>query len=411
MPLEDYKVLRRIAEGRFGTVFAATKLCDGTKVAIKKIRARRNLPGLDFDPWYKSAQREQEVLRVVRHENVVELIEHLVEPGATTAVLIYQYLAWDLATIAEKRKPLQEGHVKCVMKMLLTGVAYLHASGVMHRDLKPPNLLIDGSTGQLKIADFGSARFLPADDVAPTAAMDGGYALSEAEDATHGLMTRDVCTRWYKSPEMLFGSVDYSLGVDLWAVGCIFGELLSSEGQPLFAGGSDLEQLCFIFQAVGTPNEAEWPEVRQCPDYAKVAFKPKEPHRPKISDICSADSTGLIWGFLELNPKHRTTAVSALAHAFFLRGCPLADPRSLIEGLEEGTGHHHHEVNEGPMTPVSFCDFASDCSDLIYQAADDEFEPVGIETTACGLWDQAEEPATGRRTPSPPRDGVHRLKG
>ncbi len=89
----------RIAEGRFGTVFSAFHRASGRKVAVKKIRARKNLPGLDFDPWFKSAERERDVLSTVAHENVIELLEHLVEPDAAMAVLVYPYLAWDLATV------------------------------------------------------------------------------------------------------------------------------------------------------------------------------------------------------------------------------------------------------------------------------------------------------------------------
>ena len=89
----------RIAEGRFGTVFSACHRASGRKVAVKKIRARKNLPGLDFDPWFKSAERERDVLSTVAHENVIELLEHLVEPDAAMAVLVYPYLAWDLATV------------------------------------------------------------------------------------------------------------------------------------------------------------------------------------------------------------------------------------------------------------------------------------------------------------------------
>ena len=94
-----WEVTRRIAEGRFGTVFAACHLPTGKKVAIKKIRARKNLPGLDFDPWFKSAERERDVLETVKHSNIIELLEHFVEPDAAIAILVYPYLAWDLATV------------------------------------------------------------------------------------------------------------------------------------------------------------------------------------------------------------------------------------------------------------------------------------------------------------------------
>ncbi|OLP91930.1 Cyclin-dependent kinase 10 [Symbiodinium microadriaticum] len=131
MPLSDYKVQRRIAEGRFGTVFAATNTVTGQTVAVKKIRARKNLPGLDFDPWYKSAERERDVLVAVRHENIIELLEHCVEPGAVMAVLIYPFLSWDLATVLELHKPMEEGQTKTLLSMLLSGLAHLHSCFVV----------------------------------------------------------------------------------------------------------------------------------------------------------------------------------------------------------------------------------------------------------------------------------------
>ncbi|CAK9099864.1 unnamed protein product [Durusdinium trenchii] len=393
MSLVDYQVTRRIAEGRFGTVFAACHRPTGQEVAIKKIRARKNLPGLDFDPWFKSAERERDVLETVKHCNIIELLEHHVEPDATMAILIYPYLAWDLATVLERKKPLNEGSVKVLLRMLLEGVAFLHEHGVMHRDLKPPNLLIDGSSGELKVADFGSARFLQ-----------GTSSRSFGEQ----LMTRDVCTRWYKSPEMLFGSVTYSLGVDLWAVGCTFAELLSSVA--LFPGGSDLEQLCLIFQALGTPDEADWPEVRELPDYSKVQFQHRAPDIPDLGDRSDA-AKELVWAFMRLNPVQRISAPQALFHRFFLEGCPASRAEEVLEGLSD-FGHHQLEANVGSISPVGLSEFGSDCSLLSIPG---DLQPVEVETTACGLWDNAdalEEPPLRRgcQTPPPPADGIHKFK-
>ncbi|CAJ1421923.1 unnamed protein product [Effrenium voratum] len=424
MPLTDYQVTGRIAEGRFGTVFAARQLSSGRAVAVKKIRARRNLPGLDFDPWYKSAERERDVLVDVKHTNIVELLDHYVEPGAAMAVLVYPYLSWDLATVLEHKKPLSEEAVKGIARMLLRGVAFLHEHRVVHRDLKPPNMLMDGQTGQLKVADFGSARFLPSVTDLERSSF---QTCSES-----GLMTRDVCTRWYKSPEMLFGSVNYSFGVDLWAAGCTVAEMML--GNALFPGGSDLEQLCLIFQALGTPDEEDWPGVRKLPDYHKVSFKQRargarrngaleaqgfqqkksasRVARPEIPDLGSFSpmSQSLAWAFLPLNPGRRLGAAEALLHEFFQSA--ESDPTALLEGLPE-SGHHQSEANEGPISPIGLSEFGSDCSALSFSGA--VLEPVTVETTTCGLWDDAEadgetDVQKAPRTPTPPRDGVHKFK-
>jgi len=412
MPLVDYEVTGRIAEGRFGTVFSACHRASGRKVAVKKIRARKNLPGLDFDPWFKSAERERDVLSTVAHENVIELLEHLVEPDAAMAVLVYPYLAWDLATVLEKKRPLSEGIIKIVMQMLLEGVSFLHHHSVVHRDLKPANLLVD-ETGQLKVADFGSARFLPnrrqpmdSERIVDTFSMFG--------NDRHGdqLMTRDVCTRWYKAPEMLFGSVTYSLGVDLWAIGCTFADILSPSDHALFPGGSDLEQLCLIFQALGTPDEDDWPEIRELPDYPKVSFTKREPELPVIEIQNSKESQAcadLLWAFLRLNPKQRISAGEALLQKFFQEGCSVPSREAVVEGLPV-SGHHQVEANVGPISPVGLSEFGSDCSLL----SCGELQPVTVETTSCGLWEEGgcmEVPVQNRcRTPSPPADGIFKFK-
>jgi len=312
-------------------------------------------------------------------------------------------LAFDVATVLERKRPLSDGMVKCLMKMLLEGVSFLHQHNVVHRDLKPANLLVDES-GLLKVADFGSARFLPF-EVSNSDSFDS-FDLGKGDQ----LMTRDVCTRWYKAPEMLFGSVTYSLGVDLWAVGCTFADFVSPS-DALFPGGSDLEQLCLIFQAIGTPDEDDWPEVRELPDYPKVSFAKREPKKPVIEMHDSAESEAcadLLWAFLRLNPKQRISAAEALRQKFF-QGC-ISSPADVVEGLPE-SGHHQAEANVGPISPVGLSEFGSDCSLLSISG---ELEPVTVETTSCGLWEEAghmETPERSRcRTPSPPRDGIHKFK-
>ncbi|CAE7219509.1 cdk20, partial [Symbiodinium sp. CCMP2456] len=118
--------------------------------------------------------------------------------------------------------------------------------------------------------------------------------------------------------------------VDLWATGCSFAELISVAADALFPGGSDLEQLCLIFQALGTPDEEDWPEIRHLPDYSKVSFKTKPPNRPDLSPAASADAQDLLWSFLRLNPRHRLSAREALGHQFFLGGAPAVPAPAIV---------------------------------------------------------------------------------
>lgn len=424
--MDGYEIAGKLAEGRFGVVFAACHIETGQKVAIKKIRARRPMPGLNMDPWSRSAEREVEILSQVRHHHIIRLLDHVESPSTGTFTLVYERLAWDVETVLERRKPLEEGEVKTIMQMLLTGLAYLHGVEVMHRDIKPSNLLMEAATGIVKIADFGSARFSPAAASSPDTQKHCREleAMPECEQT----LTREVCTRWYKSPEMLFGSIDYDFTVDLWAVGCVLGVLLSPTGQAVFEGMSDIDQLCCIFKLRGTPREEDWPEVVLLPDYGKIAFTAVEaqPFALQSQGCCSAEALELLEALLQLNPAKRAMAAEALDANFFLAFPTAAQPQSLVSSL----GNPDDLITKLPDE-----DFGSDGSDFV--SPDWEFEAVPIETTSCGLWDNqvasgapqdpadsspqpfqaapAAEPVAAtarvrRSTPPPPKSGIHRYK-
>lgn len=194
-------------------------------------------------------------------------------PHGAGFVLAFEFMLSDLAEVVRHaQRPLAQAQVKSYMQMLLKGVAFCHANNIVHRDLKPANLLISAS-GQLKIADFGLARvFSP----------DGGR-----------LYTHQVATRWYRAPELLYGARQYDQGVDLWAVGCILGELLN--GSPLFPGENDIEQLCCVLRILGTPSPQVWPVCRG-PGGGSVLHPPNSmrlslmgPFLAAILDLCPPD--------------------------------------------------------------------------------------------------------------------------
>ncbi|KAJ3102958.1 MCM DNA helicase complex subunit mcm6 [Phlyctochytrium planicorne] len=203
-------------------------------VAIKKIKIGQFKDGLDL-----SAIREVKFLQELRHPNVVEepyiqLID--VFAHKTNLNLVLEYLDSDLEMIIKNRNVVfSAGDVKSWMLMTLRGTYHCHRSFILHRDLKPNNLLL-AKDGNLKLADFGLARDF------------GDYSKP---------MTSQVVTRWYRAPELLLGAQRYGYGVDIWAIGCIFAELLLRV--PYLAGNSDIEQLQTIFRALGTPTDEEWP--------------------------------------------------------------------------------------------------------------------------------------------------------
>jgi cyclin-dependent kinase 7 len=227
-----YEKIKHLGEGQFAHVYQARDTITGDIVAIKKIKlaSRKEMEdGID-----RSAIREIKLLREIEHDNVIWLRD--VIGHRKNIQLVMDFMETDLEVLIRNLDvTLTSGHVKNIMLQLLLGLEHLHINWILHRDLKPNNLLMN-SAGRLKITDFGLAR----------------YFGSPNREYSHM-----VVTRWYRSPELLFGARGYGTGVDIWAVGCILGELFLRK--PVFPGESDIDQLVKIFNVLGTPKEETWP--------------------------------------------------------------------------------------------------------------------------------------------------------
>ena len=258
--LEDYEVGDQIGEGTSGQVCAATHRRTGQLVAIKRIKLTSRTEGVRGD-----VLREIRLLQELQsHPNIMQLVDCVVSHEREIFV-VYERLDANLEqVIQDQRIVLTVPHIKRYMVMLLEGLAFLHANWVLHRDIKPDNLMFSNTARQLKLIDFGLAR---------------------SYGSPGRPMTPDVVTIYYKAPELLFMSGDeavcgargrdaagchYGVGVDMWAVGCVFGELLLR--RPLFmcdAPHGDLQQLMKVFSYLGTPTEEDWPGMGALPSFVE----------------------------------------------------------------------------------------------------------------------------------------------
>ena len=189
-----------------------------------------------------TAIREMSILKELKHPNVVRLLN--VIHDNSILYLIFEFLDQDLKMyMSHIKQPFSPLLLKSYVNQLLVGIEHCHSHRMMHRDLKPQNLLID-KAGTLKLADFGLAR---------------------AFTAQHRTYTHEVVTLWYRAPEILLGGKHYSPPMDIWSVGCIFAEMANRKA--LFPGDSEIDQLFKLFSLLGTPNDQVWPGVTSFPDY------------------------------------------------------------------------------------------------------------------------------------------------
>lgn len=284
-----YKKIEFLGEGQFATVYKACDVETNTIVAVKKIKIG-NKEELK-DGINRTALREIKLLRELKHTNVINLMDVFGQKSDIS--LVFDFMDTDLEVIIKDNNiVLTPANVKSYMLMTLQGLEYLHNNWILHRDLKPNNLLVN-SSGVLKIGDFGLAKFF---------------------GSPNRVYTHQVVTRWYRCPELLYGARNYAQGVDMWAVGCILAELLLRV--PFFPGDSDLDQLMRIFQVLGTPTEQSWPGMLGLSDY--IRFKPF-PGTP-LRDIFTAagnDLLQLLEQLLAINPLDRCSCEHALQLPYF----------------------------------------------------------------------------------------------
>lgn len=307
--VDEFERLNKIDEGTYGVVYRARDKKTGEIVALKKVKMEKEREGFPL-----TSLREINILLSFHHPSIVDVKEVVVGSNLDSIFMVMEYMEHDLKGLMETMKqPFSQSEVKCLMLQLLEGIKYLHDNWVLHRDLKTSNLLLN-NRGELKICDFGLAR---------------QYG-SPLKPYTHL-----VVTLWYRAPELLLGSKQYSTAIDMWSLGCIMAELLSKE--PLFNGKSEFDQLDKIFKTLGTPNEKIWPGFSKLPG-VKVNFIKHQYNllRKKFpatsftgSPVLSDAGFDLLNSLLTYDPDKRITAEAALNHDWF-REVPLPKSKDFM---------------------------------------------------------------------------------
>ncbi|XP_064813120.1 cyclin-dependent kinase 11B-like isoform X4 [Oncorhynchus masou masou] len=298
--VEEFQCLNRIEEGTYGVVYRAKDKKTDEIVALKRLKMEKEKEGFPI-----TSLREINTILKAQHPNIVTVREIVVGSNMDKIYIVMNYVEHDLKSLMETMKqPFLPGEVKTLMIQLLRGVRHLHDNWILHRDLKTSNLLLSHK-GILKVGDFGLAR-------------EYGSPLKP--------YTPVVVTLWYRSPELLLGAKEYSTAVDMWSVGCIFGELLTQK--PLFPGKSEIDQINKIFKDLGSPSEKIWPGYNELPAVKKMTFTeyPYNNMRKRFGALLSDQGFDLMNKFLTYCPSKRILSDEALKHEYFRETPQPIDP-------------------------------------------------------------------------------------
>lgn len=379
---DRYRIVGFISSGTYGRVYKALGR-NGKPVgefAIKKFKPDKEGEQISYTGISQSAIREMSLCSELRHANVIRLCEIMLEDKCI--FMVFEYAEHDLLQIIhhhtqQPRHPIPPATVKSIMFQLLNGCQYLHTNWVLHRDLKPANIMVT-SSGELKIGDLGLAR--------------------RFDKPLHSLFSGDkvVVTIWYRAPELILGSYHYTPAIDMWAVGCIFAELLSL--RPIFKGEEakmdskktvpfQRNQMQKIMDIMGVPTKQNWPLLPTMPEYSQLQVlassmshgghhghhghydRNRQPAAANLekwyystishttgsgnAPLASLGSEGfkLLSGLLEYDPSKRLTAAQALQSPFFTTGDRVST--NAFEGLKNEYPHRRVSQDDNDIRTSS----------------------------------------------------------
>ncbi|SCO88376.1 related to galactosyltransferase associated protein kinase P58/GTA [Fusarium oxysporum] len=362
--VENYEKLNDIEEGTYGWVARATNKATGKVVALKRLK----LEPQDRNGLPVTGLREIQILKDCQHRNIVTMEEVVVgddvsrpDNQPSSLFLVLEFVEHDLKSILDDMpEPFLSSEVKRLLLQLTSGIAYLHDNWILHRDLKTSNLLLN-NRGQLKIADFGMARYVG--DPPPK-------------------LTQLVVTLWYRAPELLLGAKTYDAAVDMWSVGCIFGELISRE--PLLQGKNEVDQVSRTFELCGVPTEETWPGFRRLPNARSLRLPKTQVAtgsviRARFPGLTTAGAS-LLGDLLSLDPERRPSASEMLQHEYF-RQDPKPKPESMFPTFPSKANQErrrraepHAPVRGGQAASLGDADFSG-----IFQGRDREEKGAGFQ--------------------------------
>ncbi|KAI3451055.1 hypothetical protein Pfo_007720 [Paulownia fortunei] len=367
---DSYDKLAKAGQGTYSNVYKARDKATGKIVALKKVRFDTSEP-----ESVKFMAREIIILKKLDHPNIIKLEGIATSRMQYSLYLVFDFMRSDLTKVISRPEgSLTEPQVKSYMQQLLSGLQHCHERGILHRDIKGSNLLID-KDGVLKIADFGLANFYQNKPKRP--------------------LTSRVVTLWYRAPELLLGSTDYGVGIDLWSAGCLLAEMFV--GRPIMPGRNEIEQLHRIFKLCGSPSEDYWKKVKP-----PATFRPPQQYKPNFKETFPyfPDSAfGLLGRLLALDPTYRGSATSALQSEFFttsplpcdLSGLPLVSTEEdkPVQSMDRrrifNTKQRSQKSHGSHRRKVSFSDLIGDAAyakQEIHMANDSQIQETGNSSSS-----------------------------
>ncbi|XP_062839026.1 serine/threonine-protein kinase ICK [Anolis carolinensis] len=319
--MNRYTTIKQLGDGTYGSVILGRSNESGELIAIKRMKRK-------FYSWEECMNlREVKSLKKLSHANVVKLKEVIREND--NLYFVFEYMKENLYQLMKERNKLfPESTVRNIMYQILQGLAFIHKHGFFHRDLKPENLLCMGPE-LVKIADFGLAR----------------------EIRSRPPYTDYVSTRWYRAPEVLLRSTNYSSPIDIWAVGCIMAEVYTL--RPLFPGASEIDTIFKICQVLGTPKKNDWSEGYQLAGTMNFRWPQCVPNNLKtLIPNASSEAIQLMRDMLQWDPKKRPTASQALRYPYFQVGQALGPSRCIQEGGKQRDVPEKTQIHIKPIPPA-----------------------------------------------------------